>query len=124
EEVIVVERGEVRAAPRCVRLWAFAQEPALQVKLGAPLDGAEDLGRALVLGNRREGGHALPPVQRPNLGGKAVPPAVRLLVGHNPLEGALHARVVEPAELGHHLDAVAGETDLAAAVPPAEPKAP
>src|SRR5205823_5267594 len=112
EDIVVVMNRVVKPEPRTVRSRSLADESALEIELGAPLDRLANLGSARGLRDRRESGEGLPAVQRPSGGAEAVPSAIFLLVVDEPVDGGPQAGILQVSESSEHPHRVPGEAQL------------
>src|SRR5437879_12451674 len=117
EKVVVVVDGVVEAKPRTVRRGPLAEQSSFEIELRAPLDRPEDLRGTRGGRKRRERGERLPAVERSDAGAKAMPPAVLLLMPHEPIDRGPQMRVPQVAEPADDADRVPGEAHLAPGPP-------
>src|SRR2546426_3680411 len=130
EDVVVVVIGEVQPVPWVIPR-PLTEKAALEVELAAPVYRRLHAPRPLLARIDREGAHPLPSVYDA-VPPPAVPAAVRLLVPHQPFEGAPDKSVVGVPELDQRPRGVPREAELArlgvarveAAVGPSEPVPP
>src|SRR5206468_13014858 len=103
----------VKAKPWTVWMGTLAEQSSLEIELRAPLDRPTDLRGTRGGGKRRECGERLPAVECSGAGAKAMPPAVLLLMPHEPIDGGPQMWVPQVAEPDEHADRIPGEAHLA-----------
>src|SRR2546427_4510452 len=117
EKVVVVVDRVVKAKPGTVRLGTLAEQSSLEIELRAPLNRPKDLGGTRGGRKRRESGERLPAVERSGAGAKAMPPAVLLLMPHEPIDRGAQMWVFQVAESEEHAERIPGEAHLAPRTP-------
>src|SRR5438552_17148207 len=117
EKVVVIVDRVVKAKPWTVRMGTLAEQSSLEIELRAPLDRPTDLRGTRGGGKRRECGERLPAVECSGAGAKAMPPAVLLLMPHEPIDGGPQMWVPQVAEPDEHADRIHGEAHLAPGAP-------
>src|SRR5438552_2694485 len=113
EKVVVIVDRVVKAKPWTVRVGTLAEQSSLEIELRAALDRPTDLRGTRGGRERRECGECLPAVECSGAGAKAMPPAVLLLMPHEPIDGGPQMWVPQVAEPDEHADRIPGEAHLA-----------
>ena len=117
EKVVVVVDRVVKAKPWTVRLGTLAEQSSLEIELRAPLDRPKDLRGTRGGRERRERGERLLAIERSGAGAKAMPPAVLLLMPHEPIDRGPQMWVPQVAKPDEHPGSIPGEAHLAPRAP-------